>query len=302
MLRTLLLCLCVLISARPASAQDPTSQSPQLRFNDDGTPRSILLETLSAHVEIRGLLAETTLTMTFRNPHGRVLEGELDIPLPEGATVSGYGLDVEGQLVEGVIVEKTRARVAFETEVRKGVDPGLVEWTRGNRFRTRVYPIPAEGTRTVQVRYVSEIDGDSRQAVYVLPMTFEHTIPRVELKVEVVRGTHRPEVDGGLPGLRFKQWEERWVAEAEQSDALLRDDLRVALPKLPAQLVSIESNQAETFFLIHDSPPLLSERATQTPQRIALFWHGLETHSSTSMSHVPPSSRWHGMAYWNSGV
>jgi hypothetical protein len=103
------------------------TEAPSLVVDEAGNKRPMVVEKVDIHVVIRGLLAETTTTLTFRNPHERVLEGELLFPLPEGATISGFGLDVGGQLVEGVIVEKNAARVAFETEVRKGVDPGLVD-------------------------------------------------------------------------------------------------------------------------------------------------------------------------------
>jgi Ca-activated chloride channel family protein len=268
-LRLLLFSLLMIGSA---AAQSEPDRSPQLLFQDNGKPRAILLEKLDTHVQIRGLLAETTMIMTFHNPHNRVLEGEMNFPLPEGATVSGYGLDVNGQLVEGVIVEKNKARVAFEAEVRKGVDPGLVEWTRGNSFKTRVYPIPAKGSRTVMVRYVSEIDGDATQGVFVLPMAFDGKISDVSLKVEVVRGTHEPEVLAGLANFSFEQWEDRWVAETSLSNATLDEDLRIALPKLPEQLVSIEQDGSDVFFLIHDSPPQGSEGAAKAPERIALYW------------------------------
>ena len=252
-------------------AQDKPNSNPQLLFQDNGTPRAILLESLDTHVEIRGLLAETTTTMVFRNPHDRILEGELDFPLPEGATVSGYGLDISGQLVEGVIVQKDKARIAFETEVRKGIDPGLVEWTRGNRFQTRVYPIPSEGTRTVMVRHVSEIDGDGKQGVFVLPMAFDAPIPQFNLQIEIVRGTHQPKVLDGLANFSFEQWEDRWVAEHQATSVILDKDIRIALPKLPEQLVSIEQDQGETYFLIHDAPPEI-EIQSKAPRQIALFW------------------------------
>ena len=255
-----------------AYAHIPSPDIPQLLFKENGTPQATLLETLDTQVQIRGLLAETTLTMTFRNPHNRVLEGELNLPLPEGATVSGYGLDIDGQLVAGVVVEKTQARVAFETEVRKGVDPGLVEWTRGNRFRTRVYPIPARGTRMVQVQYVSEIDGDANQAVFVLPMQWDGVVKNFSLKVEVVRSTEKPQASGGLANFEFKQWQDRWIAETTQTNAKLTGDLRIAIPNLPAQLVSIEKAAEDVFFLVHDSPPAVDKIATTSPASVALFW------------------------------
>ena len=117
------------------------------------------LTKLDVDVRIHGFLAETTSTMTFANPHDRVLEGDMYFPLPEGATVNGYALDIDGQMVDGVAVEKARARAIFEKIVRQGIDPGLMEWTRGNTFKTRIFPIPAKGTRSIRIRYISEIQG-----------------------------------------------------------------------------------------------------------------------------------------------
>lgn len=56
-----------------------------------GDVKPITLSALTVEAKISGLLAKTTVYMSFFNPHDRVLEGELEFPLPEGATVSGYG-------------------------------------------------------------------------------------------------------------------------------------------------------------------------------------------------------------------
>ena len=101
---------------------------------------------------VDGVLTETKVTMTLHNPNGRVLEGELNFPLPTGATVAGYALDINGKMVDGVIVEKEKARAVFDEVVRQGVDPGLAEQVGGNMFRTKVYPINANGDRRVSVR------------------------------------------------------------------------------------------------------------------------------------------------------
>lgn len=261
---------------RPAGAQvmpPSVGRSPVLVFQDKDASRPLGIESVDVDVVIRGLLAQTTMTMTFRNPHLRVLEGQLLFPLPEGSTVSGYALDVEGQLVEGVVVEKHQARIAFEKEVRDGVDPGLVEWAKGNVFRTRVYPIPASGTRTVRVRYVGELAGNAEQAVYVLPLKFGGAISDFHLKVAVVRSVVKPAVTGGLANFVFDHWEDRYVAEARRKDIELNQDLRVALPKLPAQLVSVELDGPEAVFAIHDTPAVPeSPPSSTTPQRVGLYW------------------------------
>ncbi|MFI5382383.1 MAG: VIT domain-containing protein, partial [Tepidisphaerales bacterium] len=140
---------------KPVPPKQPLG--PQLVVNDAQKEQPLAIASADIRVAIVGDLAETTMILTFSNPNDRVLEGELRLPLPEGATVSGYGLDVNGEMVDGVPVEKNEARVIFETEVRKGVDPGLMEHVAGNNYRTRIYPIPARGQRTVKVQYVSDL-------------------------------------------------------------------------------------------------------------------------------------------------
>lgn len=258
---------------RTLLAVSPSPSTPRLMVDEAGQSRPMVVEAVETTVVISGLLAETTTKMVFRNPHDRILEGNLHFPLPEGATISGFGLDVDGQLVDGVIVEKNAARVAFETEVRRTVDPGLAEWVRGNNFQTRVYPIPAGGTRQVMVRYVHPLVGEAEQAIYHLPLHFEHRIPRFSLSVSVVRGTHEPIVTGGLANVAFAQWEDRWVASHTMEDADLQTDFRVAIPSVPAQLVGVEPDGDAHAFVIHDSIPALTA-PTQAfqPQRAQVLW------------------------------
>jgi hypothetical protein len=115
-------------------------------------------------------------------------------------------------MVDGVVVERQEARVAFEKEVRRGIDPGLVEWVQGNAFRTRVWPVPAHGRRTVRVQYVSDLvtrgSGESREALYALPLHFGGRVREFALKVEILKGTVLPEVRGGPGSIRFERWED----------------------------------------------------------------------------------------------
>lgn len=81
-------------------------------------------------------------------------------------------MDVEGEIVDGVVVEKEKARVTFEKEVRKGVDPGFVEMVKGNIFRTRVYPIEAGGTRIVRVIYQDQAQIENDNFIFNIPIYF----------------------------------------------------------------------------------------------------------------------------------
>ena len=52
--------------------------------------------------------------MEFFNPNGRILVGKLQVPLADGQVVTGFALDVDGQLRDAVPVEKARAQQVFE--------------------------------------------------------------------------------------------------------------------------------------------------------------------------------------------
>jgi len=54
-----------------------------------------------------GDIADTTITMVFQNPIARVIQGDLEIPLPEDAVVCGYAM---GKLPQPSFYLPLRAR------------------------------------------------------------------------------------------------------------------------------------------------------------------------------------------------
>ncbi len=94
---------------------------------------------------------------TFTNPNARSMAGELEFPIPEGAVVCGYALEIKGEMIPGVVCEKEKARVAFENETRKGVDPGIVEQVKGNLWKTRIFPLESKTPRRAEVEYIAPI-------------------------------------------------------------------------------------------------------------------------------------------------
>ena len=243
--------LLALAAAIPAGAQEepavrrhhplPPLPAPSIRLADtNATPMQT--RELSVDATVRGLYATVETTMVFHNPNGRILEGELVFPLPDGAVVCGYALDIDGRMVDGVVVPKEKARVAFETETRRNVDPGLVEHVKGNLYKTRVYPLPAGGDRTIRLAYTTPLafspDGD---AALSLPMP-RTPLARRSVSIDVVRAGDTPPVLGGLGDAAFAPVESRWHVEKSEEDVTPADDLLVALPALPAQTVALEKS------------------------------------------------------------
>lgn len=252
------------------------SVEPVLLVKVKDAPEPLAVTQLKVEALVYGFLAETRLTLTFYNPHNRVLEGDLNFPLPEGAFVSGYALDVNGVMVDGVAVDKEKGRVTFEKEVRKGVDPGLMEWTKGNNFRTRVYPIPAKGTRTVMVRYLSETVTVGERTTYLLPMKYQAPVKAFSLRVEVAKAAAEPRVVKGRVGsMQFAPWRESFVAEASLENAVLAEDLEIELPRAQTKRVQVQKgSDGNTYFCVSDVPPVpkAAGGAPRHPKRVGIFW------------------------------
>ncbi len=266
--------------APPSGAPSLTMVRPQLpppvlMVKRGDRSRPLALTNVKINAFIVGHLAETEMTMTFYNPNARVLEGDLYVPLPQGSTVSGYALDVNGTMVDGVVVGKDKARQVFEIEVRKGVDPGIIEWTKGNNFKTRVFPIPAKGSRTIRVSYVAEVTETRDGGVYYLPLGFRDRVKKLSLRVEVAKAAAKPLVSkGGPSGLRFGRWQDSFVATARLTNAKLTNDLYVTLPKLRTQPVHVETApDGNVYFSVRDHAfPDLRARAAKAPRHIAVYW------------------------------
>jgi Ca-activated chloride channel homolog len=233
---------------------------------------------LEVKVKIIGPVAENRITMVFYNPHDRQLAGELTFPLPEGATVSGYALDIDGQMVDGVVVEKNKGRQVFETLVRQGIDPGLVEHVSGTFFRTCVFPIPSQGSRTVMIRYVTELAWKGNSTIFEFPMTTKEKVKNFSLKLDVLDCLIRPKVvKSSLPDLRFERGKDRYSTEFRLENLSLTEGFVVEVPLSDSRTVQVErSSDGIDYFLIADnppgSPPPPKRRDEFQPKAMTLVW------------------------------
>ncbi len=117
-------------------------------------------------VEDNGLYRRVKTTFTFTNPNARQMSADFEFPIPAEATVCGYALEIDGAMVPGVVCGKEKARVAFESEKAKRVDPGIVEHVKGNVWKTRIFPLNPKTPRKAEVEYVVPVDDPAPKTVY----------------------------------------------------------------------------------------------------------------------------------------
>lgn len=230
----------------------------------------IQLTELTVEAEITGMYAQTSQTMVFYNPNQRPLEGSLVLPMPEGAVVCGYALDVQGRMVDGVVVPKEEARRILETEIRQGVDPGLVEQVAGNLYRTRIYPLPAEGTRRVRITYVQELTSEGAGAFYHLPLGHGQHLQEVNVRLTVHQSPVVP-VLRGWEGQQMVERDQCWISEGRLSGQQ-DHDFHLTLPDLPDLFTQVERSEEDEVFFCVSARQHVQQQLDWQPARIGVVW------------------------------
>ena len=138
-------------------------------------------------VEIRDQIARTTIEESFVNHTETRLEGQFHFPLPQDASISGFGMWIGGELIEADVVEKHRAREIYETILRERRDPGLLEWAGGNIFKARVFPIEPHSEKRIKITYtqVLPMRANKYKYSYALRSEMLQKTPLRELSLDV---------------------------------------------------------------------------------------------------------------------
>lgn len=229
--------------------------------------KNITIKKLNVHVDVIGDIAITTYDMHFYNPYDRILEGELSFPLQENQSVIRFALDLNGALRDAVIVEKEKARVAYETTIRRRIDPALLEQTKGNNYKARVYPIPPKGYKRVLIGYQQKLNANVHGIQYNLPLNFKHALEDFSLVFVALDQKKEPQQKGFLDA-RFKRDKENYVLKFKGKDIRFDKDLEIKIPVEDTKQKLIVDDQY--FYVSKVLEPLRSK--VKMPRKITVFW------------------------------
>src|ERR1044071_4674993 len=142
---------------------------PPITFADpDG--QELILEDLSVRAAIHGMPSLTELELRFRNPQARRIEGRFTCTLPPNAAISRFAKEVNGQLMEGEVVERLRANQVYEQFLHQMRDPALLEQDQGNRFSARIFPIDPNAPVRLVLSYTTLLPLRDGVRTYTLPL------------------------------------------------------------------------------------------------------------------------------------
>jgi len=141
------------------------------------------------NVKIDGQVATTSVDQEFYNPNPSRLEGTYLFPVPRGAQLDQFTMDVGGKQVEAELLPAEKARRIYEDIVRKAKDPALLEYADRDVFKVRIFPIEPHGKKRITLRYTQLLKSDAGLVSYVYPLNTEKfsakPIKTVSIKVEL---------------------------------------------------------------------------------------------------------------------
>ncbi len=191
--------------------------------------RQTHLHSLKIENEILGDLLIQKYEMSFYNDGTRSSEGELVCPLPEGARIVEYAMDVFGEKRDGVVVSSEKAVFAYEDIVRQKTDPGIVEIDEKNHlFRMRVFPIEAQKEKKVWLTTMRVIENGKID----LGLETLGAAMTSETSIKISNVEKAPVSDGW----KFTETEKgNWTAKMEGKKLALKS-CSIAVKSLPLQL------------------------------------------------------------------
>ena len=157
-------------------------------------------------VKIQDQIALTQVEQVFKNPTKSTVEGTYKFPIPHGARMTRYDMEIKGRMMQGEIVERKRGRVIMAQVIRQFVDrmrdPALVEWESGSTFKTRIFPILPKEKKRIVLSYVQVLSGEGSHYRYVLPVSTPGAaapaVPDMKIHVDVSGSSGSPVVNTPL--------------------------------------------------------------------------------------------------------
>src|ERR1041385_6039626 len=114
-------------------------------------PLEISSESIDA--KIKDQIATVSIDQEFYNPNPQQLEGTFLFPLPKGAQLDKFKMEIGGKMVEAELLSADKARHIYEDIVRRAKDPALLEFEGRDCLKVRVFPIEPNSRKKVHLTY-----------------------------------------------------------------------------------------------------------------------------------------------------
>lgn len=169
------ICLAVLTSLS-WSLRQGAAQSGVLIPSTSSKPdaATLSLQVMTVDILIDNQHARVRVLQIFDSHVAQPLEGKYLFALPPAASISDFAVWDGDTRVPGVMMEKRRANAIYSQIKQQQVDPGLLqqddEHAGKSAFSAKVFPIPAYGTKRVEMEYTEMLPVESLSSHFTFPL------------------------------------------------------------------------------------------------------------------------------------
>src|SRR5579862_4351106 len=140
--------------------------------------RVLSLDEMSIDITMDNGHAKVQVRQIFANHTAGVLEGNYVFALPGRALISDFAVWDDATRIPGVILERKRAEEIYNNIRMQALDPGLLqmgerdadEARRSSIFSARVAPIPAWGSKRIEIEYQERLPVEQGEAFFAIPL------------------------------------------------------------------------------------------------------------------------------------
>ena len=148
------------------------------RNKQQPNPAILSLEEMEITVRIDNGDARVFVRQVFANHTGSIEEGNYIFALPSHATISDFATWDGPVRLPAVILERKRAEEIYNQLKQQAIDPGLLqmgerdteEAKRTSVFSARITPIPAWGTKRLEIEYHEAIPVENLKSYFAIPL------------------------------------------------------------------------------------------------------------------------------------
>ena len=152
------------------SINDIEEGSFLVKNEDDSRYKLIPTINTTVDIDIKGMVASTTVDQMFTNDSVDPIEAIYVFPLPPNAAVNNMTMIIGDRIVQGIIKEKSEAKKTYEKAKREGKRVTLTEQQRPNIFTNKVANIMPGDTIVVRLQYVNDLKYDNGKFRMRFPM------------------------------------------------------------------------------------------------------------------------------------
>jgi len=141
-------------------------------------PSILSLAEMQVDVRIDNGDARVSVRQIFANHTAQIQEGNYVFALPSSTQVSDFAVWDGPTRIPAVVLERKRAKALYQELKSQAIDPGLLQQgertddddRRNSVFSAHIVPIPAWGTKRLEMEYHQRIPLDAHKSYFVLPL------------------------------------------------------------------------------------------------------------------------------------